>query len=208
MSTTTLITIQQKNQTAREFLVLFGKMPKKPGWIQWQNSHSRCIVIEDLVRGVVGLEDADRTAEEVWEIWYKHTAEFVQEGVTFEQFKERFKDHRKQVKKGLKAAVEEEELLMRDRALFPGNFRNHNGSRAFDLHPARDLLRQDVADKKHETQKPSVLWQTRPEYQEFELADFRQQIYQTVRRQKFLNYLRHRREVKKQLVRCKPPVYK
>jgi len=162
------------------------------------------IIMEDLVRGLLPLENEELTAEEAWELCYKNMAEFV--NVEFSQFKERLRDHRKQVKGDLGRAQEEEELLTQDREVFPRKDVNARGEPVFDLHPAKDLLRQDVADKKHILLTPQQLWRTRKEYQDFTKPIFRQRIYQAVRREKFLNYLQHKREEGK-LVRCKPPQY-
>jgi len=126
--------------------------------------------------------------------------------VEFSQFKARLRDHRKQVKGDLGRAQEEEELLISDRKIFPRRYINTRGEPVFDLHPAKDLLRQDVAEKKHRVLTPQELWRSRMEYQDFDKSIFRNRIYQAVRREKFLNYLQQQREEGK-LIRCKPPQY-
>lgn len=183
-------------------------MPRsqRPGWIDWIKSETRCIIIEDLARGILPLNNNELTAEQAWEVCYKHMAEVVQEGVVFSQFKARLAGHRAQARKDEQRSVEEEEMLLHDRQLYPRQFTTPDGLPVFDLHPARDLLRKDVEMNLDKVIDPSALWTTRKEYQDFDKNYFRRRIYQTRRRQKFINYLNHKRQVKKQVVSVKPPI--
>ena len=181
------------------------RKPKNPNWVKWKNSDPRCILIEDLVSGILSLDNKEVSAEEAWELMYKHMAEFVD--VPFDQFKARLKDHRSQVKKDLGRAQYEEDCLIHDRRLFPRKLTNRRGELVFDVHPAKELLRHDINAEKQLQNTPKLLWKSRPEYQEFDMNIFRNRIYQEKRRRRFLNYLQHKREEKKELLRCKPPVY-
>eukprot|EP00980_Cylindrotheca_fusiformis_P026501 scaffold16306_cov113-Cylindrotheca_fusiformis.AAC.1 len=176
---------------------------KNNDFINWRSSAARAIVIEDLVRGILPLENSQMTAEEAFEI-YREMDEFA--GVVFVQFRLRLKDHRSQVKKDLLRSRYEEECLRHDRRLFPRKSVDHNGTPVFDLHPAKLLLRQDVAEKKHLQMTPFQLWESRDEYLEFEQAFFRNKIYQAARRQKFINYLQMKREGKNDIYRCQTHV--
>jgi hypothetical protein len=149
------------------------------------------------------LERSQMTEAEAFEI-YQGMVGFAD--VRFPQFRARLKDHRAQVKKSLQRSKYEEECLKHDRSFFPRKLLDENGTPVFDLHPAKLLLREDVAEGKHLLMTPLQLWKSRPdEYMVFQEPFFRNMIYQAVRRQKFVNYLQIKREEKKLSV-CKPPV--
>ena len=77
------------------------------------------------------------------------------------------------------------------------------------MYPARDCLRKDVAAKRHQEMTPYELWESRPTvYKDFDQTYFRNRIYQTVRREKYVNYLQQQREEKNKVLRCKPPLEK
>jgi hypothetical protein len=144
------------------------------------------------------------SANTAWELLYKDMDEFSD--VVFDQFKLRLRDHRCQVKKTMGRSKHEEQCLKHDRSLFPRKLTDEEGVPNFDLHPAKELLRADVKAEKHKQMKPIELWKSRPyEYMKFEEDYFRNKIYQTVRREKFIYYLQQKREEKK-LDYCKPPL--
>jgi hypothetical protein len=83
---------------------------------------------------------------EVWE-FYKKEERF--KNVVFDQFQVRLKAHRKQVSKTYAKSREEEAALARDCQIYPRQPANNMGELAFDMTPARDLMREDVKEKKH-----------------------------------------------------------
>ena len=94
-------------------------------------------------------------------------------------------------------ASRESEALTHDRFLYPRQIVNHRGQPVFDLSPAKLLLRQDVADRKHLVMTPSELRQSRiAEYGQFGNREFKHRIYQAVRREKFINWLEQKRQEK------------
>ncbi len=165
-------------------------MPRE-GWIKWKTSTAKQILMDDLQSGILAVDPADMPAEEAWDICYSHMAEFVP--VVFSQFKERLRDHRKQVGADITRAARELEYLAHDRSLFPRQTENHRGEPVFDLSAAKLFLRADVAEGKHHQLTPSQLQQSRVEYHPFSAKNFKYRIYQEVRRQKFVNYLNQRR---------------
>jgi len=169
------------------------RAPRRPGWIDWKKSVCKRIVLDDLISGVLPLEQSEMTAEEAWEVCYKHLAEFVSDQVEFSQFKVRLEDHRKQVGGDLLRAQQDAAAVQHDRALFPRQERNARGELVFDMHPAKALLRADVQAGRHLTMKPEDLQATREEYMEFDKVKFRHRIYQEIRYQKFVNYLEIKR---------------
>jgi hypothetical protein len=111
-----------------------------------------------------------------------------------EQFKERVSAHREQVNGDLGRAIMEEAYYVHDRRLHPRRTTNRRGELVFDLHLAKLLLRDDVANNRHVGLRPSQLWSKREEYQEFDLPTFKQRIYQEIKRTKFINWMEMKRE--------------
>jgi hypothetical protein len=165
--------------------------PRREGWIIWKPSKARQILLEDLEEGLLPVDADEMSAEEAWDIMYSNMAEFVP--VVFSQFKERLRDHRKQVGEQTARSILESEALMHDRLMFPRQMENCRGEPVFDLSAAKLLLRADVADGKHLTMKPLQLKLTRDEYKPYSTKVFKHRIYQEVRREKFINYLEQRR---------------
>jgi hypothetical protein len=146
--------------------------------------------MQDLIDDILPVEASRITAEEAWEV-YKTMDEFA--NVVFDQFKERLRDHRKQVGENKIRAAKELDALAHDRRLFPRQTVNHRGELVFDLHPAKLLLRADVESGKHLRMTRQELQLTNESYQIFRTDIFRHRIYQEVRRSKFVNYLKERR---------------
>jgi hypothetical protein len=163
---------------------------KKEGWISWKGSEARAVLMKDLIDDILPVEATRITAEEAWEV-YKTMDEFAD--VVFDQFKERLRDHRKQVGENKIRAAKELDALAHDRRLFPRQTVNHRGELVFDLHAAKLLLRADVEAGKQLRMTPRELQMTNISYQLFKPDIFRQRIYQEVRRSKFVNYLKERR---------------
>ena len=149
--------------------------PKKP---KWRGSEAKNIVLDDLLKGVLPVDANILSAEDAWELTYKCMYEF--KDVPFQQFKDRLRDHRKQMKSGLQRSNIEEEALQHDRKLYPRQLKNSKGELVFDLHPAKLLLRKDVAERKHLMMKPMELQETRPECLLFDHHKFEESIYQEV----------------------------
>ena len=153
---------------------------EKPGWIDWRKCKCKHIIIEDLMEGIVPLTDEEATAEEVWECWYSKMAEFIEEEVVFDQFKERLAGHRAQVTKKKVESRRQMQAYLHHRSLHPQKTHDHHGRPIFDMHPAKALLEEDVRMKKHKAMPPAALRATQPKYGEFPLYIFWQRIYQEV----------------------------
>ena len=160
---------------------------QKPGCIQWPKSEPRNIISDDLFKGVLPVDTNKMSAKDAWELSYKNMVEL--EDVPFQQFKDRLRDHRRQMKSGLQRSNIEEEALQHNWKLYPRQLQNSKGELVFDLHPAKLLLRKDVAERKHLMMKPMELQETRPEYLLFDRCKFKERIYQEVRRVKYINWL-------------------
>lgn len=89
----------------------------------------------------------------------------------------------------------EEAALQHDRLLHPKKTHNQRGEKIFYWSEAMDLLKQDVADKKHLTMTPSQLRLSRPnEYGQFSLHIFDRRIRQAIRKERLINWLNDKRE--------------
>ena len=159
--------------------------------INWRNSEQREIVLSDLITGIIPVEENLLSAEDAWDLCYGNMVEFNK--VPFKQFKARLKDHRKQVRMGLDRSKREEEALVHDRLIHPRRLKNSRGELVFDLHPAKELLRDDIKEGKHLIMKPGRLQKTQTEYKQFNSTKFKEGIYQEVCRKKFIHYLNKKR---------------
>lgn len=172
------------------------RQPKNPKFINWRGSEVRKLILSDLEDGRLPIKESEMSAEDAWEIYKAaNLPEF--EGVCFDQFRDRLKDHRDQVRKKNEQSVWEVSALMHDLTLHPRNeTHDRRGKPIFDRSPAKDLLRQDIKEGVYPSLTPMELWSSRPEYREFELSVFRGRIYQEIRRTKFLNWCQLKREKK------------
>jgi hypothetical protein len=164
---------------------------KNPDWIDWKGWKARQIILEDLEKGILSLEESEVSTMEAWE-FYSALPEFV--NVMFSQFKARLLDHRAQVQKKSDRADREMQAFLHDRQLYPRQTHNHRGELAFGFSVAQQFLQEDVRDKKHTTMVPSEFQRTRPEYMSFKPHKFKHRIYQEVRRQKFIFFLEVKRK--------------
>jgi hypothetical protein len=160
--------------------------------IEWRNSAAKLIIFMDLEEGLLPLDENKLSAQEAWDLVYKHILEFQK--VPFAQFKARLKDHRAKVQTELNRACDDELAFAHDRRLHPRQMHNRRGELVFDMTPAKELLREDIKNKKHERMTRSSLQASRQEYQPFKPKHFKERIYQEVRYQKFLNYLQMKRD--------------
>jgi hypothetical protein len=86
----------------------------------------------------------------------------------------------------LRSAIERDRSRMQQDALAYGqtiaivSALPRSNEPVWSLSAAPALLKKDVDDNKHKELKPKELWQSRQEYQEFSLEEFRPHIYQEV----------------------------
>ena len=169
--------------------------PRRSEWIDWRCSAARAILIRDLEPGGL-LHSMDAVPADHLFVFYKKLPEFA--NVPFDQFKERLKDHRKQSNNAQELVDRDHKAHHVDRHVHPRKDRNCRGELVFDVHPAKKLLRMDVANGVHLKLTPMALRKTRPAYMAFKLKIFKFRIYQEVRRVRYFNYLRLKEEEAKQ----------
>jgi len=167
-------------------------MPKK-GWIDWKHSEPKYRIIADLENGIIDLEESVHPTDLCWD-FYENEPEFRH--VVFDQFAARLKDHRAQVAKDNKRTALAKKAFDNYRKLHPENTHNRFGEPLWDTHPAKELLKDDIKNKKHVGKTPRQLRRTRREYKAFKLRVFRNHIYQEIRLIRFKNYLNNKRDEK------------
>ena len=169
---------------------------KNPNWVKWRKHPAREIILEDLNYG--GWlhdelkEDGDLNLAMVFAI-YNHKHPEVFNEIDFSQFKARMEDYMTTNKERRERSNMQHQWMMNDRKLHPWQSRNDRGELVFDLHPAKQLLREDVKAGTHVGMAPKQFQETRAEYQEFGRNIFRQRIYLEERYQKYLNWLEEKR---------------
>jgi hypothetical protein len=176
--------------------VILVSTPDSPNEnISWRDSVQAQILLHDLEEGILPLDNYEHSAYDAWHDCYSKMDEF--KNVPFQQFRDRLRDHRKQVQKRVDQSMRDEVARMHDRHIYPRQIRNSRGDLVFDMSPAKMILREDVINGIHETMTPSELQRLRPEYADFKREVFKRRIYQEVRLQKYYNYRDHQREKKK-----------
>lgn len=170
---------------------------RKKGFIPWRNSEPQAAILLDLKDGIISLDEDVQPAVELWENMYK--LDDVFHNVCFEQFKLRLADHRKQVKKENKEIEEATKAFQDYRMRHPERKTDNHGRKILGSDPeTKQLLLNDVRNNKHKELTPSNLRETRREYKQYTLDEFRPKIYQVVRLVRWHNYLKLKRESTKQ----------
>lgn len=163
--------------------------------IRWLHSAAREILLEDLIKGNLDLDNSVVSAEEAWE-FYKKLPEF--RIVPFRQFKKQLSAHREQVGRLDTKAIPQIQAFEREQRLHPPTF-NHRSSPHkphFFMLPEYHTLREDVRQKRNIGMTPSQFRQTRTEYMQLPLTarEFKDRVYQAQRYVKYCNMLEEKRE--------------
>ena len=115
-----------------------------------------------------------------------HLEEF--QSVPYEQFRDRLRSHRYQLQRVLNKATSDEVDLIHDRKLYPRKMVNSKNQLVFDLSPAKQYLRDDIANNRHKTMTASAFHRSRSVYRLFEPKIFYGRVAQEIRRKKCVNY--------------------
>ena len=169
-------------------------MPKDPTYIDWRRSEAKLVLLDDLQKNVLPLDESVVSAEQAWAVYSEHEA--FKGLVEFKQFKIQLKAHRQQVMKKKPDLSLQLHALAHDRQLHPRASHNNRGEPVFDMSDAKALLRSDIEEDKHLGITPSQFRQTRVEYKQFPLKIFKERVYQEVRRRKFVYYMNWKRAKK------------
>jgi len=96
------------------------------------------------------------------------------------QFESALQRHRKKASGFREMAERDTAAVAHDRKLHPRQERNQSGKLVFDMHLAKELLRQYVKDGLDKVVKPSELQMTRNEYMEFDHKSTHIGLFRTV----------------------------
>ncbi|CAB9506772.1 hypothetical protein SEMRO_278_G106580.1 [Seminavis robusta] len=179
-----------KTKTARK---------KKDVSLTWNENHpARILLYKEIAEGRIPLDEKEMGPAEVW-CTYHDTLEFQMDGVEFnDNFATRLSSLRAIVKRDQGRAANDRKALEKAMKNHPVQELNHRGEPQWNGSLAQALLQQDMAEGKHETMRPSELWEARPEYKEAfsRKDDFRWKIRQEIRTKKYLYTLEYRAEEK------------
>jgi hypothetical protein len=173
----------------------------KQFWVKWRKHAAREIILQDLNHGGWLYDELEEKGELDLALvfaLYNHRQPEIFNEIDFSQFATRVKDYITKDKDRRDRSKIEYAWMVHDQELYPRKLRNDRGELVFDLHEAKQLLREDVKAKKHAHMVPSDFQTTRPEYEEFERDIFRQRIYQEERYQKYSNWLESKRTKKQE----------
>lgn len=161
----------------------------------WGSSDARAALYAAITEGEIPLERGQTVEKEdlIWDFFCLRPE--VYNYGEFERFRGRLNSLRAIIKAGKSRA--EEDLIAYQQFIknHPKSTMAANGDYPeWEGHKAQELLVQDMADGKHEEMTPMQLRQTRAEYREFPLDVFRSHIYQDIRTEKWLKYLKKARK--------------
>jgi len=172
--------------------------PSREGWIPWIHSRTREILLQDLNDGVLPLDEKEISAETAWNIHYQHMVEVKLDRVVFSQFKDRLRDHRKQVRKKKGHLNAQLAALKLSREVNPPKTHNRRGEIIFAFTEAAKLLKKDIAEGKMNNLTHNELYSSRQEYQDsrWDFTFFKRQVDQYSATQRFYNWMDHKRQEK------------
>lgn len=159
--------------------------------VNWRTSGAREIILDDLYRGVLTIDEEILPAEQAWEIYSKVDGFQL---VPFAQFKRQLKAHRNQVLKMQKESLHQYESFRRDQATQQQFTTYEDGRPIFVASPAHALLREDVKELYQTKISVGQLQVSRPEFESWTRAEFKRRVYQEVRYWKFVAYMEEKRQ--------------
>lgn len=109
------------------------------------------------------------------EIWNSHP---VFKQYPFNDFKKYHTNMVKLTDVRRKQLQRDVEIFREHMILFPRDTLTSRNKLFWDTHPANNLLEVDTTSGRAKELKPKALWESREEYQDFSLDDFRGHIYQ------------------------------
>lgn len=145
---------------------------KKKSPVPWGKSKAKELLFQDIVAG-----RADGTARAI----YGSRPEYAAAQPNFNTFAGNVYRLRKWIAKHQVRADEDAAALAQDVSENPRVLMDPRGYPRWDQSEAFGLLKQDIADGKHDEMAPQQLQQTRDEYKDFPLEVFRNHIHQELR---------------------------
>ena len=132
-----------------------------------------------------------------FDVWNKYCDHAAFEGAVYDgAFTRRLLNLRKQFQEGKSRAENDLEAFLLAKQNHPPPPFNHRGEPQWNGSEAQQMLEIDMQNGKHFELKPSDLWESRAEYQEFHLSTFRDHLHQADRTRKYLETLKLRSKQK------------
>ena len=138
---------------------------KKDGWVNWRKHPAREIILQDFERGGLfyGVPPDTLDIQMIFLMYKTLHKEFFSQ-IVFDQFEARMRSYMANASERRERSNMEELAMNLDRQRHPQATMNARGELVFDLHPAKELLREDVENKIHEDMTPDELRMTCDEY--------------------------------------------
>lgn len=165
--------------------------------VDWTDSSAREYLYNLLLEGKVpGRKEI--TPKKLYDEYLKDRPEFKPfQNYTKLGFATKLSSLRDKVEKRQGRATKDAARLAHDRLIFPAPTVDTKGDVMWQESAAQKLLQKDIADGKHKTMKPKVLYETKASYYEnYELDVFRRRIYQELKAIKHIKYLTEKRAEK------------
>ncbi len=156
---------------------------------QWKTSAAKKLLVR-LLSDESSWVHQSTSVEEVYE------AEPLFKLYPLKNFKTNFKNLKESMKEERDSIHFDQAAFEKERALFPRNPTTKGGNPFWDRHDAQRLMVEDVKAGRTVQMKPSVLRDTRVEYQDFPLEVFRNHIYQEERKEREAVYWQKKRNDK------------
>lgn len=148
--------------------------------LPWQKSEAKKLLQQDLMTGRIPLSGHVMGSKAV----YDSRPEYA--SYPFNLFPRRLAALRTEAKSQTDRRHTDEAAYEHGRLLKPTPTHDMNGVPRWAGSAAERLLKNDITDGQHLLMKPQTLYQSRLEYQQFNLTTFRGHIYQEIKRRKFI----------------------
>lgn len=159
---------------------------------EWRDHPLRAFLEAELLNYNIPLDVNTMGPKEVWDT-YSIQQPNLFDGMVFDKaFKRRLASLRKQVSANLDRAALDQLAFDIHRYNFPYQPFDAQGYRNWHGSQAEELLEEDLAEGLYPGMKPSELYATRAEYQEFSLDVFRGHIHQSIQTAKYYHTLKTR----------------
>ena len=171
------------------------KAAEPPGWNE--QHPARTLLLEEIRENRIPIDEAEMSADEVWET-YKDTLEFKVRGMAFDDdFKRRLSTMREQLARHKDRAQGDQtafDTLLRNH---PPSALDHRGRPHWNGSQAQAFLAQDLQDGViDDFDSKRDFWSSRPAYQQFEFNHFYKHIKQAEQTDKYLHTLQFRQQEK------------
>ena len=144
----------------------------------WGSSAAKRLVVQDMLDGLVPVNERIENYEKLYRQFYAHQPEFADFPWDLERYRSRFQRLQKAVAKIQWAHQYDKECFAEYRLKFPQQTHGPTGKPLWKDSEADKCLKEDMANGLHLQMAPKELFQTRPCYEPFGLRRFGKRIDQ------------------------------